>query len=144
VLVGLRRRSTRNATASWKPPDGNARVIVSKPRERAKRPAADCRAAGEVDSFRLATNRESTETRFGRLGSRTKSRKSTLLHLAALRPTKPLIFSPQLYRVVAHGSERPPTTGLSGALMELFTCSCSPLLMCARPTRSTRGAVAGQ
>jgi Integrase core domain len=33
LLADVSRRSTRNATASWKPPDSNARVTAGKPRE---------------------------------------------------------------------------------------------------------------
>ena len=52
-LPGVSRRSTPNATASWKPPDSNARVAASKPREeQATRPDeqnrgfnANCRSA---------------------------------------------------------------------------------------------------
>ena len=33
VLAGRQRRSTRNATANWKPPDSNAGVAASKPPE---------------------------------------------------------------------------------------------------------------
>jgi hypothetical protein len=45
-------------TASWKPPDSNVRVAASKPREERSGPPPRCRIAGEVDSFRVANDRE--------------------------------------------------------------------------------------
>ena len=45
--AGVSRRSTQNATASWKPPDSSARVTASKPREERSGQPPRCRTAKE-------------------------------------------------------------------------------------------------
>jgi Integrase core domain len=50
------RRSTRNATASWKRPDSNGRVAASQPRKEAE--SLRCSIAEEVDCFRIADHPE--------------------------------------------------------------------------------------